>query len=183
MRELKNLPAVLEQADAWQRTPEEIGALVQKISVGFEWAPPPPGSERIKRSDARRGSRVHKQTPGWLKDALNRAYRAEAKNFMGPRSKGFTNQWRTEMFLMNWNHWNRNHVTRLPDIFDHFGSDADGNLVCEPYFGRAPEEDYQDVERFARRLGCRVEFSLPSWHSPEDDDCVRITFFRPETIQ
>lgn len=61
-------------------------------------------------------------------------------------------------------------------VFDHFGSDVDGNLISEPYMG----DEMPGAAKLAAKLNVKFTYTRPSWHAPYMPDCVRITFLKPE---
>ncbi len=67
------------------------------------------------------------------------------------------------------------------NLFDHWGTDADGNLVTEPYAGNC-EKCLAAAAEIAKRLNLKHSVTRPSWHAPWIDECVRITFYKPEAM-
>jgi hypothetical protein len=66
----------------------------------------------------------------------------------------------------------------LESLFDHFGHDAEQNLILEPYGKQAAIE--ARVAVFAKRLNVGYSVTLPSWHAPYWDDCFRVTLYKPK---
>jgi hypothetical protein len=61
-------------------------------------------------------------------------------------------------------------------LFDHFGSDADGRLVTEPYMGR--DGLAKLAQEFARAHGLAFSVEPRAYHN--HPNCIRAVFWIPE---
>ncbi len=115
-----------------------------------------------------RAGRVYPRSPAWLLPALNEAYEPEiAKRFGGKlRNIGDADEFLRVL--------ERGIGCKL---FDHRGSDGDGNFVSEPYARHCAKCRIAAAE-FAERLGVRLEVSELTHHAP--GFAIRFTFHKSE---
>jgi hypothetical protein len=113
-----------------------------------------------------------------MRSALNVAYPEEIKahfqrNFQSDRRK-LGSKSEAGFFLMNWIERNSK-----CNFLDHAGHDAEGNFVSEPYASTC-KICLEAGPALAARLGVKYTLTLPSWHCPWSQDCVRMTFYKPQ---
>jgi hypothetical protein len=128
----------------------------------------PPREERP--DPQKRATRVYHRLPTWLTCALNDSYHAEVAHHFGRRLR---NLYEAGDFLRV---LEREFGCK---VFDHCGSDGDGNFVAEP-FAATCATCHAAAARFAQRLGVRFEVSALTFHAPGSDKAVRFTFRKPE---
>jgi hypothetical protein len=122
-----------------------------------------------------RASKVfHHEAPKWLRTALNVGYAEEIRGHFRGGYYGVAK--RTKLgskaeavdFMLN-------HVCRHPHLFDHWGRDAEENLISEPYAG--DREIYREkAANFAQRIGADLAITNLTWHAPWIPECIRFTF-------
>jgi hypothetical protein len=136
-----------------------------------EFCPP----EYCRRGHPPRGAQVSPGVPPWLRTRLNAAFPREIRAWircghgvhrttLGSKSEAWS-------FLANFTG-----EFSGSDSWDHFGHDAEDNLITEPYADRAEIEPR--VAAFAAAISVKYSITEPSYHDP--GHCLRITFFRPE---
>ncbi len=127
-----------------------------------------------------RGEPVRYEVPLWIQGALNAAYPEEIKAYFGYRS-GFGGRRKLGSRSQVRAFLHRKGKERCQGgvgLFDHFGSDAVGNLITEPY-AKNCTGCLATAAELAERLNVKHTVTHPSWHAPWIDECVRITFFKP----
>ena len=106
-----------------------------------------------------------------MRAALNVGYPDEVCEFLRSRTRTKLGS-RSEVwdFLLN---------MRLPCRFlDHWGHDADDNLISEPYAANC-QECLDVAKDFALRIGAVYTLSPITYHAPWIAECVRMTFVPP----
>ena len=130
------------------------------------WRPP----EYCEHGHPPRGEKViHGRAPGWFRAKLRAKYREEVG---ANRHRGLAESLIFDHYGRSGKHCN---------FFDHTGRDAQGNFVAEPYAVGCPE-CLEAAEQLAQKLELRVSITRPSFWCPWSDECVRITFFKPEIL-
>jgi hypothetical protein len=70
-------------------------------------------------------------------------------------------------------------------IFDHMGTDVNGDFVCEPY-AKSCADCLEQARLIADYLGLRYTLTNETWHARGTPNglpsCVRITFVKPEVL-
>jgi hypothetical protein len=115
----------------------------------------------------------HAAIPRWMRIRLGEAYPRELHpwmNMLKHRSKIPSYDCCEALFLSSV-------VTPrcLVGFLDHWGSDPEGNFICEPY-ARFCLGCQNDAVEFARRLDCGYRLTDLTFHAPELRQCVRMTF-------
>ena len=108
-----------------------------------------------------RASQVHPRLPAWLLPALRDAY----PELAAPRVTAGEMLSRLERQIGC-------------SVFNHYGTDPDGNFCSEPY-ARSCRVCQTAAREFAQRLGVRLEVSDSTFHAAHIAECVRFTFHRP----
>jgi hypothetical protein len=107
--------------------------------------------------------RLRDGVPSWVRAALNCGYASEVMAFQERKLRNNHEAWHFIVGCLN----------RKTYIFDHWGQDAAGNLVCEPYADANSPEFLARVHQVANRLGTQALIRKRAYHAPE---CVRVTF-------
>jgi hypothetical protein len=132
-------------------------------------------------SKQKRASRIRRHAiPLWLRTKLGEAYQREIfpwLNSLMPGKPKIPSRDVAMLFLLN-----RNPVAPscLIGFVDHYGTDPEGNFICEPYAATC-KGCQKDAAEFARRIGAKLTVSKLTFHAPDSPRCVRFTFSPEES--